>query len=41
MASGRCQFGQATFAGASGNDEGAPIPVIPRDQEASGGLAVK
>jgi hypothetical protein len=26
-ASGRCRFGQGTFAGASGNDEDEPIPV--------------
>jgi len=27
-ASGCCRFGQRTFAGASGNDEDAPIPAI-------------
>jgi hypothetical protein len=29
-ASGRCRFGQGTFAGASGNDEDAPIPDLRR-----------
>jgi hypothetical protein len=28
-ASGCCRFGQRTFAGASGNDEDAPIPDLP------------
>jgi len=27
--SARCRFSQGTFAGASGNDEDAPKPVIP------------
>ena len=27
--SGRCRFGQGTSAGASGNDEDAPIPDLP------------
>ena len=27
-ASGRCRFGQGTFAGASGNDEDAPESII-------------
>jgi len=27
--SGRCGFGQRTFAGTSGNDKGAPIADLP------------
>ena len=35
-ASGRCRFGQGTFAVASGNDEDAPTSVIRRTSGTDG-----